>query len=245
MQSTQERHLPVTGAYNIRDLGGYHTPSGPTLFRRLIRADGLSRLDADGMQRLIDEGLGTVIDLRHAGELETHPNPFAAHPSVAYHNISLFEQLAPAEAIVGDILQDLYIRALAERGAAITAVLSAISAAPAGVVLFHCTAGKDRTGIIAALMLSLAGVATAEIVEDYARTEQMIAPLIDDLLNSAGERGADVAVIKRLLGSKPETMEATLAHIASEHGTVEAYLGSIGLGPETIARLKSRLLGEQ
>ena len=90
------RHIPLNGSYNIRDLGGYPTATGPTAWRRILRADSLHRLDDQAMQALHEMGCDTVIDLRRAEETTAQPNPFAtAMPQVQYHNISLFEGLDP------------------------------------------------------------------------------------------------------------------------------------------------------
>jgi protein-tyrosine phosphatase len=243
--STQfERHLPVKGTFNVRDLGGYPTPAGSTQWRRILRSDGLHRLDDEGMGALIEAGVTTVIDLRHEGELATQPNPFSANPRVVYHNVSLFDQLAPNAEHTGDALYSLYTQALAERQDAIRQVLTIIADAPEGTVLFHCTAGKDRTGIVAALTLAIAGVETALILEDYALTKTMIAPMIQDILDSATARGINVSAMMPLLGCEPETMSATITHLGETYGTVEAYLKLIGMPDETIARLRARLMGD-
>ncbi len=242
MNLANQRHLPVPGTFNIRDLGGYAAGPAETRWRRILRADGLHHLDEAGMAVLTKEGVTTVIDLRHDHELESRPNPFQAHPAVAYHNVSLFERLAPADMPAGDVLLDLYIQALTTRHGAISQVLTLIAEAPQGGVLFHCTAGKDRTGLVAALLLGLVGVADATILDDYALTKPMIAPLLDRLIAEAEERGADIAALRPLLACEPQTMAATIAHILDNHGSVEGYLLTIGLTDATIAQLKMRLL---
>ena len=244
MQSRSTRHLKVTGTYNVRDLGGYVTATGETRWRRLLRADGLHRLDEHGMATLVGEGVTTVIDLRHADELARQPNPFGQNPAVRYHHVPLFDQLAPAPKPGGDVLLELYKRALAERQEAIATVLTTIAEAPEGVVLFHCTAGKDRTGIVALLLLALAGVETALIVEDYVETGPMIAPMVEEIIAHAAERGADIETFRPLLGAAPETMVATIAHLSEHYGSAQHYLKTIGLSDATLARLHDRLVGE-
>lgn len=238
------RHLPIPGTHNVRDLGGYATATGPTQFRRLLRADALHRLDETGVATLVDTGVTTVIDLRHSDELAHQPNPFTGHGTVRYHNISLLDGLAPNLMSEGDQLLELYQLALSQRQGAIAEVLTRIADAPAGTVLFHCTAGKDRTGIIAALLLSVAGVEASDIVDDYAQTAALIAPIVADIIAGAAARGTDPESFKRLLASDPATMVATLAFIETEFGSVPAYLALIGLGEATVARLRNRLLGE-
>lgn len=244
MQPQFTRHLPVAGTYNVRDLGGYLIQGGETRWRRLLRADGLHRLDAEGMATLVGAGVTTVIDLRHADELAHQPNPFGSNPAVRYHNVSLFDRLAPATGPGGDLLLELYKLALAQRQDAIATVLTTIAEAPEGVVLFHCTAGKDRTGIVALLLLALAGVEETLIVEDYAQTAAMIAPMIEEIIAQAAARGADVAAFRPLLAAEPATMVATLAHLSEQYGSARDYLKTIGLGDATIARLHDRLVGE-
>jgi protein-tyrosine phosphatase len=244
MQPQFGRHVAVAGTFNIRDLGGYVSGEGQTRWRRLLRADGLHRLDAAGMTMLTDEGVRTVIDLRRDHELESHPNPFRDNPIVAYHNVSLFDALDPAAMTSGDVLLDLYLAALTTRHGAIAQVLTLIADAPEGIVLFHCTAGKDRTGLIAALMLALAGVEVAVIVEDYALTGPMIAPLLETFVADAVARGTDIESFRPLLACERQTMLTTLAFLIDNHGSVEDYLRSIGLGHDTIDRLRARLTRE-
>ncbi|MBN8952476.1 MULTISPECIES: tyrosine-protein phosphatase [unclassified Rhizobium] len=243
MNSNAMRHLPVKGTYNVRDLGGYSAGEATTLWRRVLRADGLHRLDDEGMAVLTGEGVRVVIDLRNGTELTHQPNPFSRNEAVRYHNISLFDTLAPTYRPDADTLLDLYVRALRERREAICAVLSLIADADDGVVLFHCTAGKDRTGIIAALLLLTAGVDTTTILEDYSLTGSLIAPMVDDILANAVAQGADIEKFRPLLACDPATMAATIAFIEQEYRTVADYLGWAGLPAETVSRLRQRLLG--
>jgi protein-tyrosine phosphatase len=241
---TFNRHLPIKGTYNIRDLGGYDTPAGGTRWRRILRADGLHRLDADGVEALVAEGVTTVVDLRHPGELAQQPNPFAQAENVAYHNVSLFEDLSPTPKPGEDVLLALYIQALDTRQAAIADILGIIADAPTGTVLFHCTAGKDRTGIISALLLGLAGVGSDTIVADYALTAEMIAPIIEEIVTNAAARGADVEAFRPLLAAAPATMVATIDYIELGHGSVGAYIERIGVPSTTVERLRTRLTGD-
>jgi protein-tyrosine phosphatase len=243
------RHIAVPGTYNVRDLGGYATPSGHTRWRRILRADGLHRMKDEGVAQLHALGVATVIDLRRGHELQAGPNPFREHDGVRYVHISLFDalahdQIAAAETASGNLLLDLYCQALAEQQKEIAAVLTAIAEAGPGLVLFHCTAGKDRTGLIAALLLALAGVAEADIVEDYALTKAQIAPLLAPILAHAEARGENMAHYKALLECEEQTMRDFLAHLAANHGDTEAYLAKIGIDAETAARLRARLLDD-
>ncbi|WP_216643275.1 tyrosine-protein phosphatase [Sulfitobacter sp. THAF37] len=241
------RHLPVRGAYNIRDLGGYTTASGGTIpWRRFLRADSLHRIDPSEITRLHDEGLRMVIDLRTEGEVTTAPNPFAAFPDVHFANMPLFDDLSPAamsNAVVEDAhpLQTFYLTALETRADAIGEILSAMAEVQQGAVLFNCTAGKDRTGIIAALLLGIADVHRDQIIADYTMTADFIPDLVAEFLDLSRARGGDVESYARLLESPAPAIAATLDHIDAHYGSVTGYLRHIGLPPSDLRRLFERL----
>lgn len=242
-----ERHLAFDCIHNIRDLGGYARANGePTAWRSVLRACGMRYLSRADMDGLVTAGLATVIDLRSAVELERHPDPFADDPRVDYINIPLFAELAPvgaAERKNGapfDIAAR-YRAALDTCQEPIARVLRVMASAPPGAILFHCTAGKDRTGIIAALLLGLAEVADETIVEDYAMTATVAAPLIARLREEALARGGTAELVDAILTSDPETMRTTLAHLDAAYGGAGAYARRIGLDAATCARLVARL----
>jgi protein-tyrosine phosphatase len=220
------RLIAVPGACNIRDLGGYATPSGLTQWRRILRADGLHRVPATELGMLRDLGVRTVIDLRWDHEVEAGPNPFCDDAEVRYLNISLLNKLALATVRV------------ANTGA------GAIADAEPGIVLFHCTNGKDRTGIIAALLLAVAGVDEIDIAEDYALTKAQIAPLLGNIIANAQARGENIEQYAPLLECEAGTMRAFLGHLDTAHGGVPAYLAKIGIDAKTTSKLRARLLEE-
>jgi protein-tyrosine phosphatase len=247
MNAPIDRHFRVNGAHNVRDLGGYRAGDAVTQWRRLFRADALHRLGTADIDALLEAGVRTVIDLRHAGELEQAPNPLKGSSEVRYINVSLFDQLAPSQIFEGqpgdvDILLDLYLRALAGRREAFRDVLHHIADAGDGIVMFHCTAGKDRTGMIAALLLGAAGVDRDTIAADYALTRPAIEPIIAELLADARARGLDAEYFGRLLVSEPGTMLAMLDHIDSNYDGVTGYLNTIGVDTATLAKLRDRLI---
>jgi len=248
MNASIDRHLRLKGAYNVRDLGGYQAGNAVTQWRRLFRADALHRLDTADIDALLEAGVRTVIDLRHAGELERAPNPLKDSAEVRYINVSLFEQLDPTPSpdgryADGDVLLELYLKALALRGEAFRGVLHHIADADKGVVMFHCTAGKDRTGMIAALLLGAAGVDRDTIAADYALTRPAIETMVSGLLADAKVRGMDPEFFSRLLVSEPATMLATLDHIEANYGGVTGYLSKIGVDAATLGKLRDRLVG--
>lgn len=245
--TTGSRRLAVRGAHNIRDLGGYLTASGkPIPWRRFLRSDSLHRLGEGEAERLHAIGLRAVIDLRTAAEVERAPSPFAAYPDVHFVNLPMFDDLAPAalsqaKSDAAHPLLAFYDDALETRGPAIRRILSEIAAVRDGAVLFNCTAGKDRTGLVAALLLGLAGVGRDEIVEDYALTADFISELVEEFLGVSRANGGDVESYARLLESPAFTMAKTLDRIASRYGTVEGYLRHVGTTQEEIDALRARL----
>lgn len=246
-----DRHLPLSGAYNFRDLGGYRTRSGKmTKWRRILRADSPHRLSKQDIASLLNGGLSTVIDLRSANEVENAPNPFLNHAQISYQNVSLFDHLAPADmrqdkkSNTRDPLLDFYISTLANRQTAIRDVLHAIAGAQDGTVMFHCTAGKDRTGLISALLLGQANVEDDEIVSDYAQTKPLIVDLVQEFLALARKNGTDLNTYRPLLECNAETMRNVVKHIRDRYVSVPKFLALIGLEADSTKRLSRRLLAD-
>jgi len=244
--SLGRRHIALEGAYNIRDLGGYATAQGTqTAWRRFLRADSPHALSEAGQTALQAEGLGTVIDLRTAAEIAELPNPFARRAGVVYAHRPLFTALAPlklaGEADGAHPLLGFYLGALDDRHEALQDIMTLIAGADEGAVMFHCTAGKDRTGLVAALLLGLAEVSADDIVADYALTEGLISGLVAGFLETARQRGGDVTAYARLLAAPAATMRDTLGHLEARYGSVPRYLAHIGVAPGDISALSDRL----
>lgn len=236
------RHWPLPDTHNIRDLGGYvRSTGGTTQWGRVLRGEALHHLNADSISRLVDNRLSLVIDLRGPHETGMAPHPFRDHADVAYRNIVLFDALSPiAMSETPFSMAQRYCDALDHCGPQLAEVLRAIADAEPGIVLFHCTAGKDRTGIIAALLLLMAGVSRTDIAADYALTasaEGLIVQLRERALRAGGRPDH----VERVLASDADTMLAMLDHLDTAHGGIHAFLGTIGLTPAEIARLTDRL----
>ncbi|MGE4371704.1 MAG: tyrosine-protein phosphatase [Xanthobacter sp.] len=245
---SHERFLPLSGIFNLRDLGGYAAGTQPTAWRRFLRSDSPHRIGPEGVQKLLDEGVRMVIDLRGNQEVENARNPFAHmdeatdRPHVVYRHVSLFSGLAPQAQPSGNLLQDLYLQTLQQRGATFAQVLTDIAVAPAGTVLFHCTAGKDRTGLVAALLLSLVEVEQEIIIADYALTEKAVAPLLAQMEAEATSRGMDPALLRPFMACDPGLITTALEQMHQQYGSAEAYLRAAGMSGQNITRLKARLL---
>lgn len=238
------RHWSLPDTHNIRDLGGYaRLGGGSTQWGRLLRGEALHPLQPASVDRLVEAGLGTVIDLRGPHETGVNPHPFRDHPRVSYRNIPLYDAMDPiAVSAVPFEMGQRYRDALDRCGPRIAQVLRAIIAAPPGMVLFHCTAGKDRTGIMAALILLLAGVERSEVVADYALTATA-GDLIRQLRERAIAAGGKPEHVDRVLVADPPTMQRMLEHLDEAHGGIDVYIASIGITPGEAARLIERLCG--
>jgi protein-tyrosine phosphatase len=238
------RWLPIEGAFNVRDLGGYALERGATRWRSLLRADSLHRLTDADQQMLIDYGVRTVIDLRHASETTTAPNVFAASTVVSYRSIPLFRAAPPAangSAMPPD-LATIYRYMLDGCRAGLGEALAAIADADDGAVLFHCTAGKDRTGVVSALLLGIAGVAPDVIIHDYTLTAQAMARMRPYILAQAEGAGGKTQDVERLLGSDAPDMQYLLDYLATQYDGAAAYGRSVGLSERQIDQLRARLV---
>jgi protein-tyrosine phosphatase len=227
------------GLRNLRDLGGHPTTDGQrTRWRSLLRADDLMQLSPQGIAALAEYGVETIIDLRWAEEAARYPNPVPASlPQVRYQRISLLTISEDEWRLrSADPAKEQWKCAVLERVAPeLRQVLSAIAAAPAGPLLFHCVAGKDRTGLIAALLLTLADVEPAAIAADYALSSQQ---LREFYLSKYSD--TDPARILEALHC-PESGVYNMLQFLDAAGGVRAYLSKSGLQDAQIASLRARL----
>ena len=240
----------IPGAYNVRDLGGYKTENNQvTKTGRFVRSDSLHRIHKTGIFSLVEKNLSTVIDLRTKKEVHEEPNLLAELHGVNFLNLPLLEELSPK--FLGNVsvssqpdnpLLAFYLSALHERQAAIKEIFSVMLDASPGLILFNCTAGKDRTGIISALLLSLVRVPRLEVIKNYTDSEKAITKLVEELLEKSRKRGGDTVSYSRMLQCPPEIMNSALSSIVKEYGDIENYLKCIGLTKGNLIKLKDRLL---
>jgi protein-tyrosine phosphatase len=241
-----KRTIELDGCLNFRDLGGYPTEDGRTVrWRTLFRSDGLHHLSDRDVAQLRDElELGDIIDLRSSAELRTDGRgPLAAEP-IRFHHLPLFDgdrreraEGASEEMTLADryfFLVDLAKDPLAE----ILAVLSKTSS-PA---VYHCAAGKDRTGVVSAILLSLLGVRDEVIVADYAATRENLDAIIERLMATKGYETMLSALPADTMHAEPETMVSFLAQIRDKYGSVSGYVTAAGVASAAIEELRARLL---
>lgn len=227
--------LPLEGTANTRDLGGYSTKDGhSTPWHAFIRSDDVCDLTESDKTFLKEYGLKTVIDLRSAPELDQRPNPFSHDPQIVYHNVSLFENASPTvlKSAPKDFLKSMYVEMLEDHKEQVKAIFEAIAVAPQGTILFHCAAGKDRTGIIAMLLMGLVKVPNRDIVSNY---EVSFTNLKRNAYFKAHEDPTSP-----LLQSANAYMEETIRFINTRYGSSENYLLSCGIDAHDLSLVKAR-----
>jgi len=250
----QSRDLVWDGCLNVRDLGGLPTQDGgETRYGAVVRADNVRQLNDEGWRALVDHGVRTVVDLRRDRELLEDPP--AEIPVEVLHvpfvRASEEErQLVDAEvdaavAAAPDhaaATRDVYLIFLEHFGANVASALRAVADAPEGGVVVHCAGGKDRTGLVAAFLLHLAGVDDETIAADYALSEARLRPRHERWF-AAAETPEELEQLERITRTPAETMRGLLAELGRRYGGVAAYLRSTGLTDDDLERARARLRG--
>jgi protein-tyrosine phosphatase len=236
-----DRQLLLEGISNLRDVGGYLTTDGRcTRWRTLFRSGCVDRLSPSGQAWLVDAGLRTVIDLRDDEEVASKPNVFAESRQVQYRRVPLFDGPLPDD--VPPPLEVGYWRMLDQRRARVRAVFEALAEPGALPALIQCHAGKDRTGMVVALILAAVGVPPATVAADYALSAACLgAPYLDETRAWFESRGWSWEVYAHLCDSPAELMLEVLAGVDHRYGGVAEYLASIGVHASDLEALREEL----
>jgi protein-tyrosine phosphatase len=229
------RVIALEGALNVRDLGGLQGDHGGVPYARFIRAANPTQLSPTDLETLNKRGVVLDIDLRTAEEERASPDTLANDPHVRYLPISL---LGNQPLTRPTSLQDMYVDALANDQSEFKSVFEAIADAGQGAVLYHCTAGKDRTGMISAMLLQLAGVPRDQIVHNYAVSAYYLKPM---MTGATGEMIKSNPAIAALMGSPPEAIEKFLDTLDSRFNGTAAYLQTVGVSASDIKKIRARL----
>jgi protein tyrosine/serine phosphatase len=230
--------------FNFRDIGGRRGLDGRLVQRqRLYRSDSPHRIDGDDREAFAALGIRTVIDLRRPSEVR-RDGRVPAYDGLDYRHIhpehAFWEESAYSEELgMARYLADRYGDLASTGSAGLVAAIEVIADAQAAPVLVHCVAGKDRTGVVCALTLSLLGVDDEEIAEDYARTIEGSARFSEWI---ASTLPAATPVFAPFLGCPAEAMSLFLGELRDRHGSVERYLLDAGLDPARIDALRTHLL---
>ena len=212
-----------------------------------MRADTLALLTPAGQAALVAYGIRTILDLRLPEELVQAPNPFAqpGPHGITYTHVSFIDPaLLPADGAspVFATLAAEYAYLLDQFPQQVAAILRAIAYAPAGGVLVHCTAGKDRTGLICALLLDLVGVDRATIAADYALSTECLRPRdLTWLEHGPGERAARERELRKY-SPRVEIMLEVLGDLDARYGGSREYLRAAGMLPDAFQALRARFL---
>jgi protein-tyrosine phosphatase len=235
-----DRWIRLPGTTNLRDLGGYPAAGGGTVrWRTLLRSDALHRLDDSGRAALAGLGLRTVIDLRTDEEVTATPSALSA--GVRTYHVPLFD--ASAIGRLPPELAAIYRYMIDDCGAAIAEAVGRLCAGSALPGLIHCTAGKDRTGLVAAIVLEVIGVPDDIIAADYAMSGTYLDPGAATAISqvravSGVGRWLDLGA----LGAQPAIIHEALGHIRARAGSVTGYLLGNGLTQQNIETLRSTLV---
>ena len=243
------RALVVDGLLNVRDLGGLTTPDGRRVRPgRMVRSDNLRGLTDEGAVTLVrDLAPRLVVDLRTEAECAREGRGLAEVDHVRYVNLPLQPKAAlnPEQVAAGlaTNLFDDYVLQIRDNGGPLLAALELLSDTDALPAVIHCTAGKDRTGVLVALVLDLLGVAREQIVADYAATTENMPGILARIRSSTFFQGNGLAAAPAwIFESTPGTMRAFLSWLDEEHGGTERWATGNGLSPSAVQRLRANLL---
>jgi protein-tyrosine phosphatase len=246
----RSRELIWDGLLNVRDLGGHRTEDGgQTRYGAVVRADSLHQLTENGWKSVVDYGIHTVIDLRMDEEREGDPPAGAPiellHLSLFDDDKAVFEKVdAAAEAApdVASATREVYLLFLEHFKANVATAIRAIANAPEGGVVVHCMGGKDRTGLVTALLLALAGVDDEQIAADYALSEERLRPR-HELWFAEAETDAERKRLERIAQTPAAAIVEVLQELERRYGSVEGYLRTAGVSDDDLARARARLRG--
>jgi len=202
----------------------------------LIRSESLHFLTPEGVEAVRRAGVGRILDLRGDGEVAESPTPFSDDPLGVRQ--ALQDPADPEHGQATIVAACTWM--LDRRPELFAAALKAIADAPDGAVVVHCHGGKDRTGMIVALALSIAGVPEEEIVADYFLTQERLAPWLEEQLADEPDTSLHPEMIE-FRDTRAESMIAILRHLDDTYGGPEAYLRHGGLTTDDLDRLRKRL----
>jgi Protein tyrosine/serine phosphatase len=209
--------LPLAGTYNTRELGGYPTDNGGiTSHNIFLRSDDLSSLTESDKDFLYEYGIRSILDLRAEEEIKNFDSHIMNDKRFDYKNVSLMDYF--------DKFDDLYITIATIFSDKVKIAFNYIGERISyGGILFHCMVGKDRTGVTAALLLSLAGVSMPDITTNYMVSSIYLRPLFENYLKVYPDTPLN------FMESSPAMIESFMKHIIENHGNVRNYLQAIGV----------------
>lgn len=241
----QDRRIRLQGANNVRDLGGVPTMDGGTVRRgKLFRADALHRLTDDDLTVLAAYDIATVLDFRSTGELDSTGPGRLVEIGARHQHFPLMPEdpVGPGMTTIPASLGELYqgIARARERSERIAAAINELAHVENMPLIFHCAAGKDRTGITAATIYSILGVDRKTIVADYVITDEALQLLLGGL--SEEERSQASQVSESFMRAEAVTITLFLDTLDSEFGSPEQWMLQSGATQDSFDRLREAML---
>jgi protein tyrosine/serine phosphatase len=248
------RELAWEGCLNVRDLGGHRTADGrETSYGAVVRADSVGQLSDAGWRALVDYGIRTVVDLRAGAERQDDPPrdlpvevlhvPFMEADESEWREIEdEIEAAVEAAPDAAAETREVYLIFLEHFRPRVADGVRAVARAPAGGVVVHCAGGKDRTGLLTAFLLHLAGVDDEQVAADYALSEERLRPRLEAWL-AAAETEVERERVRRISRTPAAAMTGVFAELGRRYGSVEGYLRAGGLTDEELELARGRLVG--
>lgn len=231
--------LPLEKAYNVRELGGYAAKDRSIKWKRFLRADDISQLSNADITYLKDYGVTSILDLRSPQECRDQKDAMGENDGVAHYNISFM--VGQVDNIMDTMdssftLKEFYLQLLQEYDC-VKSIMSVIANAPEGCMLFHCAGGKDRTGVLSMLLLSLVGVDKVDIMSNYQVSHTNLRRN-KKIMKISTPENMDISCMY----SEPENMEECLNYIEEKFTDTQTYLQRCGVKLEDIQKIKRKLL---
>jgi protein-tyrosine phosphatase len=250
MTESFSRHLRFDSVTNFRDIGGYPARGGHTVaWRRVFRSGEFRNLTQNDFKRLTCElGVVSVIDLRSGPELENNGKGLLEGSEIKYCNIAFMTDDDPGSNASRyehcTNMGEFYLEMARQKdyGKRIIEALEVIADSGNHPLVFHCAVGKDRTGMLAAILLNLLGVEEDDIIQDYTLSEPYMDELLARLKNNPQKSDPPLDIPDYFWKASPESMKLFLSTISKEYGSVNGYLESMGMEPSLTERLESALL---
>jgi protein-tyrosine phosphatase len=253
---TAERRVPLEGAVNFRDIGGYKTIDGREVkWGKVFRSDGLARLTEQDHQTMMQMGIERVFDFRTKAEVAEAPDKLPEDGSIVHVNLPVthgkfdfvdaMARLKKGDSswLTPDFMVNGYIRNIEDYAEVWGEVINCVADPKGPAILFHCTGGKDRTGTCAALILLMLGVDEETVVKDHQLSNTYIAGMLSGINKLIASYGVDPDKLVPYLTAPLDCIHALIDHIRNNYGSASDYLTKkAGVKKETQELLKEKLL---
>ena len=246
MEQAINQSLNLVSILNARELGGYQTEDGKrTKEHRFLRAAATDSLTEQDREALYTYGVRCVIDLRSTYEVSDHPSRLDGYKDIAYYHVPMLDEINSQKPEdmgknMPSSLFDIYRDLILDSQASFKRVMDIIADHPNDCILFNCTAGKDRTGLTAMLLLTIAKVPEEIIIGDYAVSEKYLTVFIQKREKELADAGVHAS--KFMFETSPDNMQRTLSLIKERFGTVHDYLLQIGVDKAQMEKIRKSMV---